>query len=103
MAPPEDRRGGGRNWVCQVLLTGPIVGKPVLTRREGSHLDSVIGRNAHPLKRRCWRRPKSVVILSVVDLDVPQELSLAWRKDNHSHLLASFVADVAAVFPTSVV
>jgi DNA-binding transcriptional LysR family regulator len=41
-----------------------------------------------------WRRPKSVVILSVVDLDVPQELSLAWRKDNRSPLLASFVADV---------
>jgi DNA-binding transcriptional LysR family regulator len=41
-----------------------------------------------------WRRPKSVVILSVVDLVVPQPLSLAWRKDNHSPLLASFVADV---------
>jgi DNA-binding transcriptional LysR family regulator len=41
-----------------------------------------------------WRRPKSVVILSVVDMDVPQELSLAWRKDNRSPLLASFVADV---------
>jgi DNA-binding transcriptional LysR family regulator len=41
-----------------------------------------------------WRRPKSVVILSVVDLDVPQELSLAWRKDNRSPLLAGFVADV---------
>jgi len=41
-----------------------------------------------------WRRPKSVVILSVVDLDVPQPLSLAWRKDNQSPLLASFVADV---------
>jgi DNA-binding transcriptional LysR family regulator len=41
-----------------------------------------------------WRRPKSVVILSVVDLDVPQELSLAWRKDNRSPLLASFVANV---------
>jgi DNA-binding transcriptional LysR family regulator len=41
-----------------------------------------------------WRRPKSVVILSVVDMDVPQELSLVWRKDNRSPLLASFVADV---------
>jgi DNA-binding transcriptional LysR family regulator len=36
-----------------------------------------------------WRRPKSVVILSVVDLDVPQPLSLAWRKDNQSPLLAA--------------
>ena len=41
-----------------------------------------------------WRRPKSVVILSVVDLDVPQPLSLVWRRDNQSPLLASFVADV---------
>lgn len=41
-----------------------------------------------------WRRPKSLVILSVVDLDMPQPLSLAWRKDNQSPLLASFVADV---------
>jgi DNA-binding transcriptional LysR family regulator len=41
-----------------------------------------------------WRRPKSVVILSVVDLDVPQPLSLAWRNDNQSSLLARFVADV---------
>jgi len=41
-----------------------------------------------------WRCPKSVVILSVVDMDAPQELSLAWRKDNRSPLLASFVADV---------
>jgi DNA-binding transcriptional LysR family regulator len=41
-----------------------------------------------------WRRPKSVVILSVVDMDVPQELSLVWRKDNRSPLLASSVADV---------
>jgi DNA-binding transcriptional LysR family regulator len=41
-----------------------------------------------------WRRPRSVVVLSVVDLDLPQELSLAWRKDNKSPLLARFVADV---------
>jgi len=41
-----------------------------------------------------WHRPKSVVTLSVVDMDLPQELSLAWRKDNHSPLLANFVADV---------
>ena len=41
-----------------------------------------------------WHRPKSVVILSVLDMDLPQELSLAWRKDNRSPLLARFVADV---------
>ena len=44
-----------------------------------------------------WRRPKSVVILSVVDLDLHQPLSLGWRKDNQSPLLARFVADVRAV------
>jgi DNA-binding transcriptional LysR family regulator len=42
-----------------------------------------------------WRCPKSVVILTVVDLNVPQLLSLAWRKDNRSPLLASFVAHVS--------
>jgi DNA-binding transcriptional LysR family regulator len=41
-----------------------------------------------------WRCPKSVVIMSVVDLDVPLPLALAWRKDNRSPLLASFVAEV---------
>ena len=41
-----------------------------------------------------WRCPKSVVILTVVDFDVPQPLSLAWRKDNYSPLLSSFVAEV---------
>jgi DNA-binding transcriptional LysR family regulator len=41
-----------------------------------------------------WHRPKSVVIVSVLDMDLPQELSLAWRKDNKSPLLARFVADV---------
>lgn len=41
-----------------------------------------------------WRCPKSVVITSVVDLNVPLLLALAWRKDNKSPLLASFVAEV---------
>jgi DNA-binding transcriptional LysR family regulator len=41
-----------------------------------------------------WRCPKSVVITSVVDLNVPLLLALAWRKDNRSPLLASFVAEV---------
>ena len=41
-----------------------------------------------------WRCPKSVVITSVVDLNVPLLLALAWRKDNESPLLASFVAEV---------
>jgi DNA-binding transcriptional LysR family regulator len=41
-----------------------------------------------------WRCPKSVVIASVVDLNVPLPLVLAWRKDNKSPLLAHFVADV---------
>jgi DNA-binding transcriptional LysR family regulator len=41
-----------------------------------------------------WRCPKSVVITSVVDLNVPLLLALAWRKDNKSPLLARFVAEV---------
>jgi DNA-binding transcriptional LysR family regulator len=40
------------------------------------------------------RCPKSVVILPLVDLNVLEALALAWRKDNKSPLLASFVADV---------
>jgi DNA-binding transcriptional LysR family regulator len=41
-----------------------------------------------------WRCPRSVVITPVVDLNVPLLLALAWRKDNRSPLLASFVAEV---------
>jgi DNA-binding transcriptional LysR family regulator len=41
-----------------------------------------------------WRCPKSVVIMPVVDLDLPQPLALVWRKDNTSPLLASFVSEV---------
>src|ERR1700689_1791473 len=41
-----------------------------------------------------WRRPKSVVLLAVVDMDLRQELWLAWRKGNGSPLLSRFVADL---------
>ena len=41
-----------------------------------------------------WRCPKSVVIMSVVDLNLPLPLALAWRRDNTSPLLASFIAEV---------
>jgi hypothetical protein len=41
-----------------------------------------------------WRCPESVVILPVVDLKMPLQLALAWRKDNASPLLANFVAEV---------
>jgi DNA-binding transcriptional LysR family regulator len=41
-----------------------------------------------------WRCPESVVIMSVVDLSMTMPLALAWRKDNTSPLLASFIADV---------
>jgi DNA-binding transcriptional LysR family regulator len=41
-----------------------------------------------------WRCPENVVIMSVVDLNVSLPLALAWRKDNTSPLLASFIADV---------
>jgi len=41
-----------------------------------------------------WRCPDRVVILSVTDLKMPLPMALAWRKDNTSPLLASFIADV---------
>jgi DNA-binding transcriptional LysR family regulator len=40
------------------------------------------------------RCPKSVVIMSVVDLNVPLPLALVWRKDNSSPLLANFIGEV---------
>jgi DNA-binding transcriptional LysR family regulator len=41
-----------------------------------------------------WRCPKQVVILSITDLNMPLPMALAWRKDNTSPLVASFIADV---------
>jgi DNA-binding transcriptional LysR family regulator len=41
-----------------------------------------------------WRCPDTVVILSVLDLNMPLTLALAWRKDNASPLLANFIAEV---------
>jgi DNA-binding transcriptional LysR family regulator len=41
-----------------------------------------------------WRCPETVVILSVVDLNMPLTLALAWRRDNASPLLANFIADL---------
>ena len=41
-----------------------------------------------------WRCPKDVVLRSVVDLRLPITVSLIWRKDNRSPMLARFVADV---------
>ena len=41
-----------------------------------------------------WRCPESVVILPVVDLNMPLTLTLAWRKDNTSSLLVNFIAEV---------
>ena len=41
-----------------------------------------------------WRCPETVAILPVVDLDMPVPLTLAWRKDNTSPLLANFIAEV---------
>jgi DNA-binding transcriptional LysR family regulator len=38
-----------------------------------------------------WRCPATVVVLPVVDLNVSLTLALAWRKDNTSRLLASFI------------
>jgi hypothetical protein len=41
-----------------------------------------------------WRCPEGVVLLSVMDLNLPLPFSLVWRKDNDSPLLVKFVADV---------
>jgi DNA-binding transcriptional LysR family regulator len=41
-----------------------------------------------------WRCPETVVISSVVDLNVSLTLALAWRRDNASPLLANFIAEV---------
>jgi hypothetical protein len=42
-----------------------------------------------------WRRPEGVVFLPVTDLNLALPLSLVWRKDNVSPLLAKFLADVS--------
>jgi DNA-binding transcriptional LysR family regulator len=41
-----------------------------------------------------WRCPENVVILPVLDLNMPLRLAFAWRKDNTSTLLANFIAEV---------
>jgi DNA-binding transcriptional LysR family regulator len=41
-----------------------------------------------------WRRPKGVVIVPVVDFNVPMPLALTWRRDNKSPLLARFETEV---------
>src|ERR1700756_998499 len=41
-----------------------------------------------------WRCPDSVVILEVVDLNMPLQLALVWRRDNASPLLAHFIGEV---------
>jgi DNA-binding transcriptional LysR family regulator len=41
-----------------------------------------------------WRCPETVAILPVVDLNVPLRLTLAWRRDNTSPLLAGFIGEV---------
>src|SRR6478672_4505723 len=40
------------------------------------------------------RCPEGVVIMSVVDLDMPLPLALVWRRDNTSPLLANFIGEV---------
>jgi DNA-binding transcriptional LysR family regulator len=41
-----------------------------------------------------WRCPKDVLLRKVVDLRLPITVSLVWRRDNTSPLLARFVAGV---------
>jgi len=47
-----------------------------------------------------WRCPKDVVLRRVIDLRLPVPVSLVWRKDNPSPLLARFVADVRQLAET---
>jgi DNA-binding transcriptional LysR family regulator len=44
-----------------------------------------------------WRCPQEVVLLPVLDLDLPLPFALVWRKDNTSPLLAKFVADTQSL------
>jgi DNA-binding transcriptional LysR family regulator len=44
-----------------------------------------------------WRCPERVVLLAMVNLDLPLPFALVWRKDNRASLLAKFVADVRLV------
>lgn len=44
-----------------------------------------------------WRCPEGVVLLPVTDLNLSLPLSLVWRKDNISPLLAKFVAGVRSL------
>jgi DNA-binding transcriptional LysR family regulator len=46
------------------------------------------------LQTASWRRPRGIVILPVVDYDVPMLLALAWKKSNKSTLLTRFIAEV---------
>jgi DNA-binding transcriptional LysR family regulator len=46
------------------------------------------------LRSARWRSPATVVILPVVDLKVTMQLALAWRRDNASPLLTSFIGEV---------
>ena len=41
-----------------------------------------------------WRCPETVAILRVVDLNMPVPLTLAWRRDSTSPLLANFIGEV---------
>lgn len=48
-----------------------------------------------------WRCPEGVAVLSVVDLNMPFPLSLTWKRDNRSPLLAQFAGVVRTlVAPT---
>jgi DNA-binding transcriptional LysR family regulator len=44
-----------------------------------------------------WRCPEGVVIVSIVDLEMPLPLALVWRRDNTSPLLANFIGAVQSL------
>src|SRR6202162_2009029 len=73
-SPRIVQEGGNEPTILSLVSTGMGVGWVLATAR--------------------WRCPESVVILPVVDLNMPLTLALVWRKHNTSPLLASFIAEV---------
>jgi DNA-binding transcriptional LysR family regulator len=73
-SPHIVQEGGNEPTILSLVSTGMGVGWVLATAR--------------------WRYPDSVVILPVIDLKMPLQLALAWRRDNGSPLLPNFVAEV---------
>jgi DNA-binding transcriptional LysR family regulator len=91
----ECYRGGLKSpRIVQEGVNEPTILSLVSTRgRARPNVSDGMGVGWVPATAR-WRCPESVVILPVVDLNMPLTLALAWRKDNASPLLANFIGDI---------